>query len=170
MISRRGAVTKPGYGRRKNLEALGKPRACAQRFSTRASRPLLCCVRRCPTLPRPGGCSTIGAGWLSFRVRNGSGRFPAAITTETFRDNTRACVSGCGVSEYAEWMRACVVLWVSPRPISTSQLDKHLTVRPFLAYQPHSLWGALPHQWWVGDLIWEQASRLDAFSGYPFRT
>ncbi len=41
------------------------------------------CARWCPTLPHPGGCSTIGAGWLSFRVRDGSGRFPAAVTTET---------------------------------------------------------------------------------------
>ena len=40
-------------------------------------------VRRCPTLPHPGGCSTIGAGGLSFRVRNGSGRFPSAVTAVT---------------------------------------------------------------------------------------
>jgi hypothetical protein len=41
------------------------------------------CVRRCPTLPHPGGCSTIGAGGLSFRVRNGSGRFPSAMAAVT---------------------------------------------------------------------------------------
>ena len=41
------------------------------------------CVRRCPTLPHPGGCSTIGAERLSFRVRNGTGRFPFAMTTVT---------------------------------------------------------------------------------------
>src|SRR5690625_4633368 len=41
------------------------------------------CVRRCPTLPHPPGCSTIGAVSLSFRVRNGTGRFPHAITTVT---------------------------------------------------------------------------------------
>ena len=35
--------------------------------------------RRQPTLPLPPGGSTIGAGGLSFRVRNGTGRFPAAI-------------------------------------------------------------------------------------------
>src|ERR671921_521736 len=40
-------------------------------------------VRRCPTLPHPPGCSTIGAGGLSFRVRNETGRFPSAMTTET---------------------------------------------------------------------------------------
>jgi hypothetical protein len=39
--------------------------------------------RRCPTLPHPGECSTIGAGGLSFRVRNGTGRFPTAIAAVT---------------------------------------------------------------------------------------
>ena len=36
---------------------------------------------RCPTLPQPIGCSTIGAAGLSFQVRNGAGRFPGAVTT-----------------------------------------------------------------------------------------
>jgi hypothetical protein len=40
-------------------------------------------VRRCPTLPHPPECSTIGAVSLSFRVRNVTGRFPDAITTVT---------------------------------------------------------------------------------------
>ena len=39
--------------------------------------------RRCPTLPHPPGCSTIGAVGLSFRVRNGTGRFPHAMTAVT---------------------------------------------------------------------------------------
>ena len=37
-------------------------------------------LRWCPTLPHPPRCSTIGAVGLSFRVRNGSGRFPHAMT------------------------------------------------------------------------------------------
>src|SRR6478672_7046075 len=41
------------------------------------------CVRRCPTLPHPPGCSTIGAVGLSFRVRDGTGRFPHAMTAVT---------------------------------------------------------------------------------------
>ncbi len=41
-------------------------------------------VRRFPTLPHPVECSTIGAGRLSFRVRDGAGRFPAAMTAATF--------------------------------------------------------------------------------------
>ena len=37
------------------------------------------------------------------------------------------------------------------------------------AYQPNSLLGALP-TYVVGNLILKRASRLDAFSGYHFRT
>ena len=40
------------------------------------------CVRRCPTFP-PGLGSIIGAGRLSFRVRDGSGRFPVAVFAVT---------------------------------------------------------------------------------------
>ena len=37
---------------------------------------LVVCARWCPTLPHPGGCSTIGAVRLSFRVRDGYRAFP----------------------------------------------------------------------------------------------
>src|SRR5436190_20481550 len=40
-------------------------------------------VRRSPTFP-PGLGSIIGAGRLSFRVRDGSGRFPAAMDRRNF--------------------------------------------------------------------------------------
>jgi hypothetical protein len=50
---------------------------------------VLICVRRCPTFP-PGLGSIIGAGRLSFRVRDGSGRFPAAMAAVTL-------VHTCGV-------------------------------------------------------------------------
>ena len=40
-------------------------------------------VRRRPTLPRGGPRSTIGAERLSFRVRDGTGRFPLAMVAET---------------------------------------------------------------------------------------
>src|SRR5690606_18339076 len=45
--------------------------------------PFLRVVRRCPTLPHCCRCSTIGAGGLSFRVRNVAGRFPSAVTAVT---------------------------------------------------------------------------------------
>ena len=39
-------------------------------------------VRRCPTFP-PGLGSIIGADRLSFRVRDGTGRFPVAVAAVT---------------------------------------------------------------------------------------
>ena len=47
-------------------------------------------VRRRPTLPHPPECSTIGAIELSFRVRNGTGRFLDAMTAVTQRDSQPA--------------------------------------------------------------------------------
>src|SRR5699024_10679442 len=46
-------------------------------------------VRRCPTLPHTTVCSTIGAQGLSFRVRDGTGRFPLAMTAVTVFFNNR---------------------------------------------------------------------------------
>ena len=58
-------------------------------------------VRRRPTLPHPPECSTIGAVELSYRVRNGTGRFPDAMTAVTRRDQpahhhtpTQGCIPG----------------------------------------------------------------------------
>ena len=59
------------------------------------------CVRRCPTFP-PGLGSIIGAGWLSFRVRDGSGRFPAAMAAVTL-----CKLLGCLVCLVVGW----VFLW-----------------------------------------------------------
>ena len=54
-------------------------------------------VRRRPTLPHPLGCSTIGAGWLNFRVRDGAGCFPAAMAAVTLdRPSTLTCPTGRG--------------------------------------------------------------------------
>lgn len=59
-------------------------------------------------------------------------------------------------------------LRTSPRPISTSQLHPlpgfHIwPINPVVYWEPYPLKE-------VGTLISKQASRLDAFSGYPFRT
>ena len=61
------------------------PAVCARKGGGPWRAPLVVCRRRCPTLPHPGGCSTIGAGSLSFRVRKGkrSGRVPAAVAAAT---------------------------------------------------------------------------------------
>src|SRR6478735_2625177 len=52
-------------------------------------------VRRCPTLPHPPGCSTIGAVGLSFRVRDGTGRFPHAMTAVTLCPRPWGPGEGC---------------------------------------------------------------------------
>ena len=146
-------------------------------------------VRRRPTLPHPGGCSTIGAEGLSFRVRNGTGRFPLAMTAVTLwscvQQQTLLVLGSlvaahpwswvwCGqpgevcvcISRVAQWTRSIFV--ASPRPISTGQLHT-LRCFHFRPINPVVLPGALT-LYGVGVLILEQASRLDAFSGYPFRT
>jgi hypothetical protein len=74
--------------------------------------------------------------------------------------------NSCVVSDIAQWTRSFFV--VSPRPISTSHLHTLLyfqfwPINPVVCRGPYPLEG-------VRNLILEQASRLDAFSGYPFRT
>ena len=61
-----------------------------------------------------------------------------------------------------------VLIEVSPRSISTGHLNV-ATMLTLPAYQRGGLLGGLTYQV-VRNLILEQASRLDAFSGYPFRT
>ena len=64
----------------------------------------------------------------------------------------------------------CVVLYgvgTSPRPISTGRLGiAAVHLRPI---NPVVYWGPYPVNP-VGNLILKRASRLDAFSGYHFRT
>ena len=118
----------------------------------------LMCVRRCPTLPHPPGCSTIGAVGLSFRVRNGTGRFPHAMTAVTLLPVPRTGLGGgggkirgynmcvpsvlrvlwCCYSVVGSWngllfgnhiVDACsVVCGVSCWPISTGQLHESLVL------------------------------------------
>ena len=124
------------------------------------------CARWCPTLPHPGGCSTIGAVRLSFRVRDGAGRFPVAVTTETTTWTVRQCVlvillsgrlsthtvcgwwCGLGVDRIVDASRlpyrsppvlGGVVVCVGLLVPVSSQTVAGL---PLLAYQPSSLLGA----------------------------
>ena len=150
-------------------------------------------VRRCPTLPHPPGCSTIGAVGLSFRVRNGTGRFPHAMTAVTLLPVpspwwwgwvgnlwVTTVVLGCYV--VVCWflerllfgnhiVDACSVLCgVSCWPISTGQLHESLVLASTSGLSTQwSGWGPLT-QIVYGNLILKRASRLDAFSGYPIRT
>ncbi len=120
-------------------------------------------TRRRPTLPGGRPPSTIGAGGLNCRVRNGNGCFPAAMVTgfelsapRPGRENSIA-----STSRLRRRVRS------SPRPISTGRLNTlpcvHLRPINLVVYQ-----GPYPVDP-VGDLISKRVSRLDAFSAYLFR-
>ena len=53
-----------------------RERSSAPELHVEPGAELVVCARWCPTLPHPGGCSTIGAVRLSFRVRDGYRAFP----------------------------------------------------------------------------------------------
>src|SRR6266480_6160307 len=127
------------------------------------------CVRRRPTLPHSCGCSTIGAGGLSFRVRNVAGRFPSAVAAETVVNvspRMGVLVQSCTVDACTPWWgHVCGQVLGLLVPVG-SNLLLGFHVRPI---NPVVWLGALTLDG-VGDLILKQASRLDAFSGYPSRT
>ena len=52
---------------------------------------------RCPTLPQPIGCSTIGAAGLSFQVRNGGWAFPRCYDHHKCWCSTRSPTTWWGV-------------------------------------------------------------------------
>jgi hypothetical protein len=134
-------------------------------------------VRRRPTLPPPCGGSTIGAGRLNFRVRDGSGCFPVAVAAVTLVPRVVGVgfcvvwVVWCWVVD-ARHLQLLLVLLVcgcgtSPRPISTGRLDIAVVdlrpINPMVCGGPYQV---CP----VGNFILKCASRLDAFSGYHVRT
>src|SRR5438552_4867277 len=117
--------------------------------------------RQRPTLPPRLQGSTIGAGGLNFRVRDGTGCLPSAIATET--------VSSCEPSGHPDELDSeREHRKPSPRPISTGRLNTlpcvHL--RPINLVVCEGPYRVVP----VGDLILGRASHLDAFSAYPCRT
>src|SRR5947208_15809127 len=95
-------------------------RKCVKGYS-KTSSPSRKDVRRRPTLPHSLPCSTIGAEGLSFRVRNGAGRFPFAMTAETLWrcQSSRPYLGNCTVDANTHEIFGCVS---SCRLISTSQL------------------------------------------------
>jgi hypothetical protein len=121
--------------------------------------------RRRPTLPGRIQPSTIGAGGLNFRVRNGNGCISAAKATET------SCSAGYPRSGPFENSIANTSETSSkdpsPRPISTGQLNTLLCLhfRPINVVVFHGPYLVNP----VARFISRRVSRLDAFSGYLFR-
>ena len=91
-------------------------------WSPRGLNLIQVCARWCPTLPHPGGCSTIGAVRLSFRVRDGAGRFPVAVTTETttwaVRDDRHLWCGYSVIGSPCNARCACVGGWVGCGPYS----------------------------------------------------
>ena len=66
-------------------QEVGRCGGNARRASSVWMRPFVLGVLwRCPTLPQPGGCSTIGAAGLSFQVRNGGWAFPRCYDHHKF--------------------------------------------------------------------------------------
>ena len=84
----------------------------ARRASPVGVRPFVVGVLwRCPTLPQPGGCSTIGAAGLSFQVRNGGWAFPRCYDHHKIWCSTlsphAACWWGCGLIVVCIVVAAC---------------------------------------------------------------
>ncbi len=77
--------------------------------------------RRRPTLPGGLPPSTIGAGGLNFRVRNGNGCDPAAMATGNLLSTEPSGPENSIAS-------TCVFVHPSPRPISTGRLNTLLCV------------------------------------------
>ncbi len=107
-------------------------------------------VRLRPTLPHRHQCSTIGAEGLSFRVRNGAGRFPFAMTAETLW-RCIGCLFPDRISGTGQWTRRLLLLPPTPqagwgcvssyRLISTSQLHALLhfhiwPINPVVYWEP----------------------------------
>ena len=108
---------------------------------------------RQPTLPLV--CSTIGAGGLNFSVRNGKRWDPAAIAARISSIfDIRWKETSCNTRRNAR---------KASRAISTARLWRRRLYTCCLStsYSPTTL---------KGDLILRLASRLDAFSAYPFPT
>ena len=135
--------------------------------------------RRRPTLPPRYRGSTIGAGGLNFRVRNGTGCFPSAMATETVllrrppelllsepssrpRRPSESASPGWTPEPNSEREQES-----SPRPISTGRLN----TLPCVHLRPiYLVVSEGPYSLRMGSLILGRASHLDAFSAYPCRT
>lgn len=114
--------------------------------------------------------SIIGADRLSFRVRNGTGRFPVAVAAVTL---FKFVWWGVRCSSFqrqnaAEMDCGCDCVLVSFRPVSASSLHSLLSFQVW-PIEPVVCGGPYPSKR-VRNLILEKVSRLDAFSGYPVRT
>ena len=131
--------------------------------------PTVVCARWCPTLPHPGGCSTIGAVRLSFRVRDGSGRFPVAVTTETTTWAVRQCscdsVIRLPANTHTRTRRWCVVGgWVGCGPYSGRLAHAYSCSPPRFWVSPCGVGGVVVC---VGLLVPVSSKPLPVFHFWP---
>jgi hypothetical protein len=119
--------------------------------------------RQRPTLPHSFPCSTIGAEELNFRVRDGNGCCLFAIATEKSAQ--------FGMSNFSSLYLCQLFCGQASRLISTSKLSTLLCLHTWpinlVVFEESSVKHVSTLK---GYLISRGASRLDAFSGYPFRT
>ena len=106
-------------------------------------------IRRRPTLPGGLPPSTIGAGGLNFRVRNGNGCGPTAMATEIFVKGDR--LSALYYPLRNSIASTNIIVNPRPRPISTGRLNTLpcLHLRPINVIVYHGPYLVNP----VGDLI-----------------
>src|SRR4051812_6536248 len=130
-------------------------------------------VRRRPTLPHAPACSTIGAEGLNFQVRNGAGCFPFAMVAETLLRCDGRCV---GTSSRPYLGNRTVDANIRKQSVERRQalgllvpVGSCITAFHLWPINPVFCWGPYPVDP-VRNLILKRASRLDAFSGYHFRT
>jgi hypothetical protein len=101
-------------------------------------------IRRRPTLPGSLPPSTIGAGGLNFRVRNGNGCDPSALATEKLFSALHSAPENSIASTK-------IIVNPSPRPISTGRLHTlpRFHLRPINVVVYHGPYQVNP----VGNLI-----------------
>ena len=133
-------------------------------YTKRESLCSLFCVSLCPQLPifpTRRQVSIFGVEELNFCVRHGNRWILFAIITD-FR-----VLAPSKLNKIHTFSNLLHNLWLSPRPISIRWLNTllrfHLEPINLLVFQ-----GSYSFQ--MGYLILRAASRLDAFSVYPFRT
>jgi hypothetical protein len=116
-------------------------------------------IRRRPTLPGGLPPSTIGAGGLNCRVRDGNGCDSAAMATGNLLS-----IAG-SPTRTPERARALFIQALGRLvPVSSTRCRAY-TSGLSTWWSRHGPYQVDP----VGALILERASRLDAFSGYPVR-
>ena len=121
--------------------------------------------RQLSTFPGSLPPSIIDAKDLNFCVRHGYRCFLFAIITGFF--SLFDCTFKTKQYSNDSLLRYSFFSWLSPRPISTDQLNTllHLHLRPI-----NHIVSMGSYCFRMGNLILEGASRLDAFSVYPVRT